>query len=103
MGRWFRFGEGSGRHPGLHGKKHPWAQSGEHCHVLTNFVIAVHGDSATAWSRWTFVVPGPDKRPVMAQGGHYDDSLVREHGHWKFKQRVASVDIPAMVPTAEKK
>jgi hypothetical protein len=72
-------------------------------HVLTNSAIDVHGDSATAWPRWTFVVPGPDKRPVMAQGGHYDDSLVREHRHWKFKRRVTSNDIPVMVPTAEKK
>jgi hypothetical protein len=39
----------------------------------------------------------------MAQGGRYDDSLVREHGHWKFKRRVAGNDIPAMVPAAEKK
>ena len=47
--------------------------------VLTNSAIDVHGDSATAWPRWTFVVPGSDKRSVMAQGGHYDDSLFREH------------------------
>src|SRR5262249_23208644 len=37
-------------------------------HVLSNFVIEVHGDTATAWSRWTFVVPGPDQKPAMAQG-----------------------------------
>lgn len=72
-------------------------------HLLTNFVIDVHGDTATAWSRWTFVVPGPDKRPAMAQGGRYDDTLVREDGHWKFKRRVASNDLPAPMPAAEKK
>ena len=38
--------------------------------------------------------------PVMAQRGRYDDSLVREDGHWKFKRRVASNDIPDMAPAA---
>jgi uncharacterized protein (TIGR02246 family) len=63
-------------------------------HLLTNFLIDVHGDTATAWSRWTFVIPGPDKKPAMAQGGHYEDTLIRENGQWKFSRREAFVDIP---------
>jgi hypothetical protein len=63
-------------------------------HLLTNFIIDVRGDNATAWSRWTFVTPGPDKKPAMAQGGHYEDTLIRENGHWKFSRREAFVDIP---------
>lgn len=63
-------------------------------HVLTNFVIDVQGNTATAWSRWTFVVTGADNRPAMLYGGHYDDTLVRDSGHWKFKRRVAANDIP---------
>jgi uncharacterized protein (TIGR02246 family) len=65
-------------------------------HILSNFVINVDGDTATAWSRWTFVTPGADGKPVISQAGRYDDSLVREDGRWKFKRRVASNDIPAM-------
>ena len=38
-----------------------------------------------------------------AQGGRYDDTLVREDGHWKFKRRVAGNDLPAAPPAAEKK
>ena len=64
-------------------------------HLLTNFIIDVHGDIATAWSRWNFVTPGPDKKPAIAQGGHYEDTLVREKGHWKFRRREAFNDIPA--------
>jgi ketosteroid isomerase-like protein len=64
-------------------------------HLLSNFVIDVRGDTATAWSRWAFVTPGTDGRPVIAQGGRYDDILVREGGRWKFKRRVAGNDIPA--------
>jgi len=84
-------------------KNIPGPNQAHNYHVLTNFVIDVHGDTAAAWSRWTFVVPGPDKRPVMAQGGRYEDSLVRENGHWKFKRRVARNDIPDMAPAAQKK
>lgn len=63
-------------------------------HLLTNFIIDVHGDTATAWSRWNFVTPGPDKKPAIAQGGHYEDTLVRENGRWKFSRREAFTDIP---------
>jgi 3-phenylpropionate/cinnamic acid dioxygenase small subunit len=63
-------------------------------HLLTNFIIDVHGDTATVWSRWAYVTPGPDKKPAMAQGGHYEDTLVLENGQWKFSRREAFLDIP---------
>jgi uncharacterized protein (TIGR02246 family) len=71
-------------------------------HLLTNFVIDIHGDTATAWSRWSFVTPGADKKPAMAQGGRYEDKLIREDGHWKFSRREALVDIPRGGPVPEK-
>src|SRR5262245_37322459 len=64
-------------------------------HILSNFEIVPDRDSATAWSRWTFVTPGADGKPVISQAGRYDDVLVREDGRWRFKRRVASNDIPA--------
>jgi len=67
-------------------------------HILSNFVIDVTGDTATAWSRWMFMVPGPNNTAVAAQSGRYDDTLVRENGTWKFKRRVAGNDIPAQGP-----
>ena len=72
----------------------PRNKPGSTYHLLTNFVIDLKGDTATAWSRWTFVVTGADKKPAMMYGGHYDDTLVREQGRWKFKRRVAANDIP---------
>ena len=60
-------------------------------HLLSNFVITVTGDNATAWSRWAFVVPGA-AGATIAQAGRYDDTLVRENGRWRFKRRVASND-----------
>jgi uncharacterized protein (TIGR02246 family) len=71
-------------------------------HILSNFKIDVHGDTATAWSRWTFVTPGADKKPAISQGGRYDDTFVRENGHWKFKRRTASNDIPVPDPVPAK-
>ena len=63
-------------------------------HLLANFVISVSGDTATAWSRWAFVVPG-ERGASIAQAGRYDDTLVRENGRWKIKRRVASNDTGA--------
>jgi uncharacterized protein (TIGR02246 family) len=69
-------------------------------HLLSNFVITVTGDTATAWSRWAFVVPGPNGATI-AQAGRYDDMLVRENGRWRFKRRTASNDTAAPAATAK--
>jgi len=61
-------------------------------HLLSNFVITVNGDTATAWSRWAFVIPQPTGGALISQAGRYDDTLVRENGHWRIKQRVAGND-----------
>ena len=69
-------------------------------HILSNFVITVTGDTAAAWSRWAFVVPGPTGATI-AQAGRYDDTLVRENGRWKFKKRVASNDTAPPRPASK--
>ncbi|HSP66308.1 MAG TPA: nuclear transport factor 2 family protein [Bryobacteraceae bacterium] len=79
-------------------KNLPGPNRGNTFHILSNFEIEVHGDAATARSRWTFVTPGADKKPAMAQAGRYEDTLVRENGHWRFKRRTASNDIPVPGP-----
>jgi len=79
-------------------KNIPSPNTAHNYHLLSNFEIDVHGDTATAWSRWAFIVPGPDQKPIMAQGGRYDDLLTREDGHWKFLRRVVHGDIPAAKP-----
>jgi uncharacterized protein (TIGR02246 family) len=60
-------------------------------HIMSNFAITVTGDTATAWSRWAFVVPG-ERGATISQAGRYDDTFVREKGAWKFKRRTASND-----------
>ena len=83
-------------------KSIPGANTAHNYHLLSNFEIEVRGDTATAWSRWAFVVPGADNKPSLAQGGHYDDTLIREGGRWKFKRRVASPDLPSSGPVQTK-
>ncbi len=52
------------------------------------------GTRAPRGSRWAFVVTTKENTPSILYGGHYDDVVVREDGHWKFKKRVAGNDIP---------
>lgn len=62
-------------------------------HVMSSFDIEVDGDTATAWSRWTWVVVGANGKPQPERAGHYEDTLVRERGEWKFKTRRAVTEI----------
>lgn len=62
-------------------------------HVLTSFDVEVNGETATAWSRWTWVVVGADGKPQTERAGRYEDTLVRERGEWKFKTRQAFTEI----------
>ncbi len=69
-------------------------------HLMTNEIIEVDGDRATAWSKWTYITRSADNRPSIALEGHYDDQLVREKGQWKFQRRVVTADIPFSDPLA---
>jgi hypothetical protein len=57
-------------------------------HVLTNAIIDVNGDRATAWSKWTFMNM-VDNKPTVVLAGQYEDTLIREGGRWKFLRRTA--------------
>ncbi len=68
--------------------------TGKTYHLLTNFFIAVNGNTATANSRWSYVVGTADKKPVLEHSGRYEDTIVREDGKWKFQKRVVLNDLP---------
>ena len=63
-------------------------------HLFGNEIIRVDGDRATALTKWMFVVQGDSGRPQPFYLGHYEDSMVRENGQWKFLRRMVFGDIP---------
>lgn len=63
-------------------------------HIFTNEMIAVKENEANALSKWIFVVQADETKPQMMFVGHYEDSLVREDGQWKFLRRTVYADIP---------
>ena len=73
-------------------------QYGNSYHIMSDILIDVDGDTATSWSRWTWVVEAEDGKPAPQRSGHYEDTLVRENGEWKFQRRLTVTELP----TAEK-
>ena len=69
-------------------------QYGASYHLMSDIVIDVDGDTATSWSRWTWVVESEDGKPVPQRSGHYEDTLVRENGEWKFSHRLTVTELP---------
>lgn len=69
-------------------------------HILTNFQISIDGDRASARSKLIYMVRSAEGTPIPDRGGHYEDTLVREDGRWKFLRRVVMGDIPPQDPLA---
>jgi hypothetical protein len=63
-------------------------------HLMTNEIIEVNGNKATAWSKWTYMARNAESRPFPVMVGTYQDDLVRENGEWKILRRVVSGDVP---------
>jgi uncharacterized protein (TIGR02246 family) len=69
-------------------------QYGSSYHVMSDFLIEPNGDTATSWSRWTWIVEGESGKPEISRSGHYQDTLVRENGKWRFKRRLTVTEMP---------
>jgi hypothetical protein len=63
-------------------------------HIVSNPVIDLDGDRATASTTWTLIRRSSGDAPEVTLLGHYDDELARERGRWRFKRRRAHIDIP---------
>ncbi len=61
--------------------------------ILSNPVIDVAGDTATAKFMWTGVMnAGVENRPQLYEQGREYDLLVRQDGGWRIKKRVVIAD-----------
>ena len=74
--------------------KQPAPAPGRRMHMLlTNPIITVKGQSATAHVLWTGVVnEGIGKLPQVAEQGREDDELVKQNGKWLIKRRYITTD-----------
>ena len=70
-------------------------------HIMSDIIIDVDGDTATSWSRWTWIVEGEDGKPVPQRSGHYEDKMVRENGEWKFQHRLTVTELPTAARDTE--
>lgn len=61
---------------------------GKNFHAMSNFIIDVQGDRATASSKFIFYKMDGAK-PVAEVTGRYEDVLIRVGGVWKFLKRTA--------------
>lgn len=70
------------------------AENRSNFHLITNSRIDVNGSTATATSRYLFVMRGPDGSPRPSLTGIYTDDLVRLDGKWMIKRRIADDIMP---------
>ncbi|MGH8143714.1 MAG: nuclear transport factor 2 family protein [Steroidobacteraceae bacterium] len=67
--------------------------------LITNLVIDVHGDSATAEDIWTGISSlTPESTPQFVEMGHEYVDLVKLDGRWYFKMRhiISDAGLPQM-------
>ena len=62
-------------------------------HLYSNEVIEVTGNTATALSKWVFMMTAESGGPDPVFIGHYVDALIKVNGVWKFQERVVHGDI----------
>lgn len=67
---------------------------GSNFHVMSNFIVDVQGDRATAHSNFVFYKLNKSV-PEAAVAGRYEDVLIREDGQWRFLLRNA---LPVVSP-----
>ena len=69
---------------------------GRDFHLVMNQTIDVTGDTATGFSRGTWVVTDPDSKMRISIIANYYDQFVREGGRWKFKRHQIGGAPPAV-------
>jgi hypothetical protein len=62
------------------------------CHIVTNSVVAVDGNSATVTSSFV-MMRDFENAPQIGAVGHYDDVFVKQGSTWLIKTRKVTPDI----------
>jgi uncharacterized protein (TIGR02246 family) len=74
------------------------SSAGRSWHLVTNPIIALDGDRATAEVMWSVVVRAEDGKAVLSMLGRHRDVLVRNDGRWQFQRREGHIDVPSRYP-----
>jgi uncharacterized protein (TIGR02246 family) len=75
-----------------HATEEAYAEYAAAQHWVTNLVIEGSGDNATMFSHLMMVKPDGDRGSIILLG-HYDDTLRRVDGQWRFARRVITSDL----------
>ncbi len=62
------------------------------CHIVTNSVVTVEGNSATVTSSFVMMRQA-EQGPQIGAVGHYDNVFVKEGRNWLIKTRKVTPDI----------
>jgi len=62
-------------------------------HVISNLSYKIDGDTATGGAYWQDI-GNVNGAPGVIVAGHYDDSLRKVNGAWKFTKRSIVIDLP---------
>jgi uncharacterized protein (TIGR02246 family) len=62
-------------------------------HVISNLSYKIDGDAATGGAYWQDI-GNVNGAPGVVVAGHYDDSLRKANGAWKFTKRSIVIDFP---------
>ncbi|MEP7245166.1 MAG: nuclear transport factor 2 family protein [Gammaproteobacteria bacterium] len=57
-------------------------------------IIPTDADHARVESRWMYVVPSHENKPIPSRTGRYIEDVVREDGRWKLLVLYDPIDIP---------
>ena len=68
-------------------------------HVVTNLNFKIEGDRAVGGAYWE-TIGLRDGRSTVLGAGHYEDTLRKENGRWKFSRRVIANDLPPRAAAA---
>jgi 3-phenylpropionate/cinnamic acid dioxygenase small subunit len=58
-----------------------------HRHILTNSIVEIDGDTATAKSDWYLIKPAAGQAWEIEGAGYYDDQMRRSPSGWLFTRR----------------
>lgn len=80
---------------GIYGNPAPGYVNNDSYRIVSNVLVDIDGDHATAHSRQLTIMRGENGAPTPRLSGIYDDELIREDGAWKILHRVDRTIMPS--------